>query len=127
MTTNAARQLEGRRGRLLLSDPFELVDQVGDSSIEVTFVSLDAFDAGADQERALAALSAPIPWRGTTYGFVVLQCRHGPGLTQELLLRQPVECSVVGVTVPSVEQGSPGGLDTWRGGLAAIGTLQLAS
>jgi hypothetical protein len=127
MTTSAAGQLQGRRGRLLLADPFELVDQIGDSSFEVTLLSIDAFDAGAGQERALAALCVPIPWRGITYGFVVLQSRSGPGLTQELLLEQPVECNVVGVTARSVQQGCPWGLHDWRGGLAAIGTLGLVS
>jgi hypothetical protein len=126
MMGRAARQLEGRLATLLVADPFELVEELSGSSVAITLVSVDAFDAGADRERALAALSAPISWQGTTYEFVVLQERHGHGLTQELLLGEPVECNVIGVSARSAEQGSPWGLDSWRGGLAAIATLELA-
>ncbi|NED97104.1 hypothetical protein G1H11_17530 [Phytoactinopolyspora alkaliphila] len=74
----AADLLGGRRAALLIGDPFDLITELGTSSLAATLASVDAFDAGADREGVLAALPTPLAGKGTAYKFVAIQARHGP-------------------------------------------------
>jgi hypothetical protein len=89
-------------------------------------VATHSFADGADIERLLARTCKPIWWADRAYEFVVLESRRGPGITQELESGEPAQCNVIGVSASDVEQGAPWGAPSWRGGLAAIGTLSIA-
>lgn len=109
----------GSRLRLEISDPFEL-PPVFDVQVE----AVDAFRDGAEVEYVLVNLPAPLLWKGRTYHRLVLAGASAPGFVEELELGLESEVAGYG-TYAAPAEGSPWGVDKWRGGLGVLAVASL--
>jgi hypothetical protein len=105
--------------RLTISDPFDLSQE-----LDVEITAIESFLDGAETERILVDLPVPLSWAGIDYDRLVLERRSSPGLLDELQLGQAVDCNGYG-TLAGPEDQAPWGVETWRGGLAILGTVSV--
>lgn len=119
MTRTPASRLIGRGVVLVVSDPWELVDEHGNNWFEGAIAATHPCSADVDHETILIDLTQPVTWRSVNYGSVLLRARHRRGLVDALSESEPVDCKLIGIS--GVERERPDGLDMndWRGGLSA--------
>lgn len=122
----ARRWTEKRKARLVISNPWELVNADGEPEFEVTVEQVASLPTRADETCVLLGVQNPIGWNGMSYRYLVATGRQLPDISRDLAAGQRVHCNVVGVSEESaLTQGLPWGSDSWRGGLAAIADLTL--
>lgn len=120
-------RLQGCPVELIISDPWELVDASGDNAFSGQISQVAAYAEGAENERALLVLDAPVTWKGKQYRYLVASARDGHGMVDDLLGRHPVDCSVIGVPDSDVADTPTWGAEKWRGGLAATARLTVSA
>ena len=103
---------------LTISDPFEL-----SAGLLAQVVAVHAFTDGAENERLLVSLDNSLIWSGTSFDHLVLERRSFPGLLDELQLGQSVDINGYGTLSP--DDAAPWGVESWRGGLAFVGTASV--
>lgn len=117
--------LIGRDVLVVVSDPWEMVDEAKSNRLEGTIATAQPFSEMVERESILVDLTAPVVSRSTTYRSLLLEARHGEGLVDLLSERDDVQCNFVGIT--ERQRNRPDVLDmtAWRGGLAGIAALRL--
>lgn len=111
---------------ITVSEPWELAPQDPSDRLRGTIAAVQRLSDRVQFERIIVDLATPIVWRGMGYGSLLLEARHGGGLA-DLLSGGGVECNFIGITATERAQPTELDLASWRGGLAGISTLRLAS
>jgi len=106
--------------RLEISDPFEL-SQV----LECEVLSVDSFFSGASVETVLVRTANSLEWQGRRYDYIALRGRQSPGIVDELVLGQTIECSGVGASETTCTSTASQAFEGWRGGLAVRANARL--
>lgn len=115
---------EGQRVQLVASDPWDFVAADGSTRFEAILLGAATYRNGADEERLVLQLLAPVSWHDLMIEFFVARERHGHGIADELLLGQPMECALVAVDRQRAHGFDPFDTSWWRGGLGVNATVR---
>lgn len=114
---------------LTFSEPWDLVDNLGQSRIVATIISMQTLKQGVGREVAAIEPRHPILWQTRTYPYLLITPRRGECLLEQLPNAAGLECSVVGLTsdAPPSSTALAHELEAWRGGLAGRATVRLVA
>lgn len=110
--------------RILISDPWDLGEALSWRPLEGKLVRRADDDHGG---RGLICLNDPIEYKDSCYRHVVASPRHEGDTLAGLLSGVSVFCGFIGVSDEDARVDAALDTSKWRGGLAFIGTIELAS
>jgi hypothetical protein len=117
--------LVGRQVVLIVSDPWDLASPDGSVRFASDIARALTYADGAEEERLLLSLEAPIEWREGTFRFLVARGRGGRGIAEDLVAGRSAECTFIGQPAERAGGVEPCDMSWWRGGLAGAATLEL--
>jgi hypothetical protein len=119
-------ELVGKRGVLVVSDPWEFGTENGTGPFPFEIVRVGDPAKPDERDSVLIRLLEPIRFRSTTWEFFAASPRHVGASIADLSAGRDIGWNLTGI--PADRLASPFDLSWWRGGGAAlIGTLRLAS
>jgi hypothetical protein len=124
MSDSVSSSPEQTRVVLTASEPWDFVAADGSVSFRGLIVVAATFATGAEEERVVVRLDEPVTWHGQFYEFFVIRERHGHGISDDLRMGLPIECSLTAVDRDRLVAADPFDTSWWRGGLAGIATLR---
>lgn len=119
-------RLVGLQAELIVSDPWELVDQDGRNRFQVLICAVTPASEVASPT-LLLRLKQPVSWKSRSYTYLVVSARHADEWRTSRLRGRGLACNAVGVTDQDAAKAAPWGADHWRGGLALLGQLTFPS
>jgi hypothetical protein len=121
----AERDLTGRSVEVVFSDPWEFARSDGTTRFRATVTAFEAMAGGADRDGFLVRLDEALIVHDQDATWLLVRARRGPGLLQELSLGEAIPATFVAISADQAEEGASFDDEAWRGGLAAVGTVEL--
>jgi hypothetical protein len=126
MTPGSLSSLRGRTVSLSISEPWEMAGAAGTEPLlaEVLHIGPDQGEGG--EASILVRLKRPFRYDGSEREYFVAATRHEGDNLQDLLSGKAVVCNLTAVSASQAQSAAPLDLTAWRGGLALVGTLEIA-
>jgi hypothetical protein len=113
-----------------LSDPWELGEVLGWQELRAVIIDVEtATDKlyRSQQEMAIVRLDDPFVFRNTSCEYFVASPRHRGSSLSRLASGQSVFCGITQIPEEKAHSRDAFNLSKWRGGIAAIATLEASS
>ena len=110
-----------------LSDPWELGEALGWKELEGIIADVDVRADklyGNQEELALVKLDSPFEYESTRCEYFVVSPRHEGSSLHSLISGDSVFCGITRISQEQAHSKDPFDLSKWRGGVAAIATLE---
>jgi len=110
-----------------LSDPWELGEALGWKELEGVILDVDVrIDKyyGNQEELALLKLDSPFEYNNTTCEYFIISPRMEGGSLNFLISGESVNFAMTRISQEQAHSKDPFDLSKWRGGVAAIATLE---
>lgn len=118
--------LVGRLVEIVFSDPWEFARADGTTRFQAVIKGSEAMANGAERDGLLIRLIEDLDVGGMDATWFFVRARRGSGLLQEISFGEPIAVNLVVVPAKYGETFTDfGGGEGERGGLAAIGTVEL--
>lgn len=113
-----------------LSDPWELGELLGWQELRAVIIDAEATTDKlyrSQQEMAIVRLDDPFVFRNTSCEYFVASPRHRGSSLRRLVSGQSVFCGITRISEEKAHSRDAFDLSEWRGGIAAIATLEAPS
>lgn len=109
---------------ITVSDPWDVGEAIDWQPIRGRLLQTETTESGG---RALVRFDQPIRYHGAAYSYAVASPRHEGRDIAEIRAGKSVDCALTAISDEQAQSSNPMDTSRWRGGLAFIGDVALAT
>lgn len=107
-----------------VSDPWDLGQAVNWQAIRGQLLQTESTDSGG---KALVRFDQPVFYHGAAYNYAVASPRHEGRNIAEIRAGKSVGCAFIAISDEQAQSNNPLDTSRWRGGLAFVADVALAT